>query len=186
MTTFSREPAKLLVVFSHGKESGPQGAKIQVLAGIAREEGADTLAVDYREFPAGTVHDHDLPGEADRRVAQLLATALPPHQRLLLVGSSMGGYVSAVAARTLPAAGVFLLAPALTMPGYGPVPPTPLATHVAIVHGWRDEVIPWEQSARWAAQARCTLHLLEGDHRLDTAMPAIAPLFRQFVRTVRA
>jgi pimeloyl-ACP methyl ester carboxylesterase len=174
--------APLLVVFSHGKESGPNGRKIQALAAVAQAEGAHALSVNYREHPAGIHHDHDALGEADRRVEQLLATPLPPHKRLILVGSSMGGYVSAVAASRMLVDGLFLLAPALAMPGYAQVPPKAPAPHISIVHGWRDEIIPWEHSARWAAEARCELHLIDGDHRLDSALPVIEPLFRQFLK----
>jgi alpha/beta superfamily hydrolase len=172
----------LLVVFSHGKESGPHGRKIQALAAVAQAEGAQTLSLNYREHPSGVHHDHDAPGEADRRVEQLLATSLPPHNRLILVGSSMGGYVSTVATSRMLVDGLFLLAPALSMPGYAQVAPKTTVPHVAIVHGWRDEIIAWEHSARWAAEARCALHLIDGDHRLDSALPEIEPLFRQFLK----
>jgi alpha/beta superfamily hydrolase len=174
--------APLLVVFSHGKESGPHGRKIQALAAVAQAAGAQTLSVNYREHPVGVHHDHDAPGEADRRVQQLLATPMPAHKHLVLVGSSMGGYVSAVAASSMMVDGLFLLAPALAMPGYAQVPAKASAPHMTIVHGWRDEIIPWEHSARWAAEACCALHLIDGDHRFDSALPEIEPLFRQFLK----
>ncbi len=82
-------PKATLVVFSHGKESGPHGSKIEALARSAESEGCKTLSIDYREHPARPRHDHDAPGEPDRRVAQLLSTALSSHKRLVLVGSSM-------------------------------------------------------------------------------------------------
>ena len=56
----------LLVVFSHGKESGPLGSKIQALMRVAEQQGARTLSVNYREHPDGNAIDHDMPGEADR------------------------------------------------------------------------------------------------------------------------
>ena len=186
MSTSPNGSSPLLVVFSHGKESGPRGGKIEALSRVARTEGAQTLSVDYREHPVGTPHDHHAPGEAERRVAQLLATPLPPHERLVLVGSSMGGYGSAMAACRMPVDGLFLLAPAFAMPGYAQAEPRPEVRHTAIVHGWRDEVIPWAHSARWAAAARCTLHLLDGDHRLDAALPEIGPLFGLFLDEVLA
>lgn len=82
--------------------------------------------------------------------------------------------------------GLFLLAPALVMPGYAQVPPKAPAPHVSIVHGWRDEIVPWEHSARWASEVRCALHMIDGDHRLDSALPAIEPLFRQFIEAVNS
>jgi pimeloyl-ACP methyl ester carboxylesterase len=171
-----------VVIFSHGKESGPNGRKIEALARVARDAGAQTLSVNYREHPPGVHHDHDAPGEPERRVAQLLAMPWPAADRVVLVGSSMGGYVSAVAACTRPVHGLFLLAPALGLPGYAVQDPEPRAAHLAIVHGWGDEVIPWQHSARFAAARRGTLHLIDGDHRLDGALGTLEWLFEGFLR----
>ena len=171
-----------LVVFSHGKESGPWGSKIAALARVAEKLGARTLSVNYREFPSGTVHDQDAPGEADRRVAQLLGTDLPPHQKLVLVGSSMGGYVSTCASEHLTkVSGLFLLAPAFYLPGYAQQAPAPHAQVCMVVHGWGDDVVPVSSSIRFAQQHRCALHVLDGDHRLNAALPQIEPLFEGFL-----
>jgi len=40
----------LLVVFSHGKESGPWGSKIKALAKVAERLGGNVISVDYREY----------------------------------------------------------------------------------------------------------------------------------------
>lgn len=87
---------KLLVIFSHGKESGPWGSKIRALADVAERLGAQVMSVDYREHTHGTPQDQNAEGEADRRVDQLLSITLPMHSQLVLVGSSMGAYVSTV------------------------------------------------------------------------------------------
>ena len=176
----------LLVVFSHGKESGPLGSKFQALMRVAELHGAQTLSVNYREHPGGTAIDHDAPGEADRRVAQLLATSLPAHDRLVLVGSSMGGYVSTVASEHLKPDALFLLAPAFYLPGYACQNPVPYATSTLVVHGWGDDVVPTDNSIRFSRQHRCALHLLDGDHRLDAALPAIEPLFGLFLEAILA
>jgi len=175
-------PNKLLVVFSHGKESGPQGNKIRALMRVAEHLGAQTLSVNYREHPAGTIHDQDAPGEAERRVAQLCATPLPAHQKLILVGSSMGGYVSMVASLPMQAHGLFLLAPAFYLAGYAVQEPTPNTPLVHIVHGWSDDVVPAQNSIRFAQQHRCDLHLVDGDHRLNDALPKIEALFELFLK----
>jgi len=172
----------LLVVFSHGKESGPLGMKIQALMAVAKRHGAQVMSVDYREQPVGVAHDPDKPGEAERRVNQLLSTRLPDHGRLVLVGSSMGGYVSTVASRHLKPDGLFLLAPALYLPGYEEQDPTPHARQTCVVHGWNDAVVPKANSIRFSEQNRCELHLLDGDHRLNDAMPQIEALFENFLQ----
>jgi alpha/beta superfamily hydrolase len=176
----------LLVVFSHGKESGPYGAKIQTLAKVAERLGAQVISLDYREYPAGVFHEQSAVGEAERRVAQLLATPLPNHRRLVLVGSSMGGYVSTVASERLIVDGLFLMAPAFYFPGYANQDPKPRARTTMIVHGWSDEVVPAENSIQFARRHRCDLHLLDGDHRLNEALSAIGPLFELFLRRIKA
>lgn len=178
------QPHRLLVVFSHGKESGPLGTKIRALMQVAERLGAATLSVNYREYPAGVVHDQDAPGEADRRVSQLCATPLPAHDQLVLVGSSMGAYVSTAASQHLPTSALFLLAPAFYLPGYAVQQPQPGTQRVGIVHGWGDEVVPVAHSIRFAQQHGCQLHLLAGDHRLNAAMPTIEHLFAQFLTQV--
>jgi alpha/beta superfamily hydrolase len=176
----------LLVVFSHGKESGPWGSKIQTLAKVAERLGAQAMSVDYREHPAGTLQDPNAPGEADRRVGQLQSTPLPARHQLVLVGSSMGGYVSTVASSCLAVDGLFLLAPAFYLPGYAHQDLAPGAKKTMIVHGWGDSVVPVQNSIRFAAQHQCDLHLLDGDHRLDAALPKIVPLFEIFLKQMVA
>src|SRR5690554_1490888 len=36
-----------LIIFSHGKESGPNGNKIRILTEVAHQYGFETLSVDY-------------------------------------------------------------------------------------------------------------------------------------------
>lgn len=176
----------LLVVFSHGKESGPLGSKIRALMKVAERHGAQVISVNYREHPAGIVHDQNAPSEADRRVAQLLATPLPEHRQLVLVGSSMGGYVSTVASQQLVLDGLFLMAPAFYLLGYAQQNPVPRARATLLVHGWRDGIVPPGNSIEFAQRHRCDLHLLDGDHRLNAALPKIEPLFDLFLQSVTA
>lgn len=177
---------KSLVVFSHGKESGPWGSKIWALADVAQAHGAQVESVDYQRARQGgearsAQCNTDAPGEAERRVAQLLAMPLPPHDRLILVGSSMGGYVATVASSALNPAGLFLLAPAFYMEGYTNQDPVPVARRTMVVHGWSDDVVPPQNSIRFAQRHRCTLHVLDGDHRLNDAIEEIRQLFADFL-----
>ena len=94
--------AERYVVFSHGKDSEPWGGKIAAMAEIAREEGFHVESVDYRGI--------DRPED---RVTRLLAFCKDLRGSLVLVGSSMGGYVSVAGSSLLQARGMFLLAPAL-------------------------------------------------------------------------
>jgi len=164
----------LNVFFSHGQESGPWGTKIQSMADVAEEAGASVTSVDYRGI--------DDPGQ---RVEKLIRECAGV-DGLLLVGSSMGGHVATAAAIRIKTAGIFVLAPAYYMPGYEKLTPLPPACPFAIVHGWNDDVVPVENSIRYARDAAADLHILDGDHRLTDNIDQINELFRDFIRRVAA
>src|SRR5260370_16602583 len=111
------------VVFANGKESGPWGSKITAMAAVVRDLRWAVESIDYRGL--------DDPGA---RVRKLIGLGKDLKGPLVLVGSSMGGHVSAAAASELGARGLFLLAPAFYMAGFGketaphiapPPPPSP-------------------------------------------------------------
>ena len=58
----------------------------------------------------------------------------------------------------------------------------PHATSTLVVHGWSDDVVPPGNSIDFARKHRCELHLIDGDHRLNAALPAIEPLFMLFLQ----
>lgn len=166
------------VIFSHGKESGPWGSKIRRLAAIAEQNNCTVESIDYSDLM-----------NPDERVARLTALLQQESDAVVLVGSSMGGYVSLVTALHCPAKvkGVFVLAPALYMPNYA-VQNYPLAgihnIPVEVVHGWDDDVIPAANAYRFAQENRCSIHLIDGDHRLNESLDVIEPIFAQFLATL--
>jgi pimeloyl-ACP methyl ester carboxylesterase len=162
--------SKRYVVFSHGKDSGPWGTKISALAETARAEGYETESVDYRGV--------DDPTE---RVTRLADFCKDLHGELVLVGSSLGGFVSVAAAPTLHARGVFLMAPALYVPGLPKLRPGMLDCPATLVHGWRDDVVPCDDSVRFAREYGAQLHLLPSDHRLHDQLRFIKYLFEYFL-----
>jgi pimeloyl-ACP methyl ester carboxylesterase len=115
------------------------------------------------------------------RVEKLLAVGRALHGPIALVGSSMGGHVAAAAASQLDAAALFLLAPAFYMPGFEKYTPQDVTVPTAIVHGWHDDVVPVDNSIRWAREHRATLHLLDSNHRLEDQIGAICILLRNFL-----
>ena len=163
------------VVFSHGKESGPWGKKITAMAAVVRGLGCAVESVDYRGI--------DDPGA---RVEKLIAVASQLPGSLILVGSSMGGHVSAAAAPQLQPRGVFLMAPAFYMAGFEAYTPQDVACPTAIVHGWHDSIVPVENSIRWAREHECALHVLDSDHRLEDRIDAICALLRAFLAELAA
>lgn len=159
------------VVFAHGKESGPWGSKIARLAEVAKD----------CEFTVDSPDYSDLDDAVDR--VELLLALHPIGTPLVLCGSSMGGYVSSMVCQALRPDALFLLAPALYLPGY-PGEPTNCPVDTVVVHGWRDDIVPCDQSLRFARNRHATLHLVDDGHRLIDSLDAIALLFEQQLRRV--
>ena len=158
------------VVFSHGLESGPWGTKFKLFAKLARAQGWHVQSVDYSDLSC--------PELRVSRLREVLAGISDP---VILCGSSMGGYVSIVASITRSVRGIFLLAPALHSKGYEVQDYPVKCSHVTVVHGWSDEVLSFRNSVRFAESACASLHLLDGDHRLKTALDQIAPIWKNFL-----
>ena len=134
--------------------------------------------------------------DPDQRVELLVNHLRKETGQVLLVGSSMGAYVALVAAEKLASEkladeqplssrvtiiGVFLLAPALYLPGYQLQDFAPCSTPLTLVQGWLDEVTPAANAIRFAKVQQCSLHLIPGDHRLNSSLHLVEPLFNQFM-----
>lgn len=163
--TTAAHPADHLVVFAHGKESGPWGTKITALAEVARRRGYAVLSPDYSFTP-----------DPATRLDHLLALQPKARRTLVLVGSSMGGYVSAMACAALQPTALFLMAPALYFPGWDEEPEG-IPALTSVVHGWGDDIVPPERGHRFAARHRAALHLIDADHGLNSQLPLLCALF---------
>ena len=161
------------VIFSHGQESGPWGTKIKAMAAMVKELGCNAESVDYQGIADPT-----------ERVEKLLAECEGIDDTLILVGSSIGGHVATAAADKVDAAGLFVLAPAYYMEGYEELTPPPPGMPICIVHGWHDDVVPVDNSIRFARECNAELHLIDGDHRLTDNIVEIAAYLKRFIRTV--
>lgn len=159
-----------VVYFCHGKESGPWGTKITQLAEVAKAKNFHVESPDYSGI-----------SNPEERVEKLLNLKPRADRHLVLVGSSMGGYVSAVAAKVLKPQGLFLLAPAFYCEGYAHQNPVPVADSALIIHGWDDEIIPVDNIVRYAKEYKTRLYCVASDHRLMSAMPIIEELFSDFL-----
>lgn len=163
---------KNLVCFAHGKESGPWGAKITYLAEIARTNGFAVSSPDYR-------FTHN----PDERVMHLLQYAPKARQNLVLVGSSMGGYVAAMACRQLQPQALLLFAPALYFPGFAGEPEA-CPKETVVVHGWRDTIVPAEKALRFSRPRQAQLHLLDSEHTLNDQLPLLGQLLDQLLKRI--
>ena len=161
---------KKLVIYNHGKESVPWGEKTLALAEVAKRRGYAVESPDYRDLM-----------DPDERVRRLLALNLSGYDEVVLVGSSMGAYVATVAAETLKPKGLFLLAPAFYLPGYRQTEFRPPAANTSVFHGWRDDIVPPENSWRFCKQHRIRLRMLDDDHRLIGQLSVLIQEFDRFL-----
>jgi pimeloyl-ACP methyl ester carboxylesterase len=162
-----------IVVFSHGQESGPWGSKINAMAERVRGIGCRAESIDYQGM-----------AEPTERVDKLISACADFDEPLILVGSSMGGHVATAAARAVGAVGLFVLAPAYYMPGYETLTPKAPDIPTMIVHGWHDDIVPVDNSIRFARECAATLHIVDGDHRLTANINAINEYLERFVRDI--
>lgn len=159
-----------LLIYNHGKDSMPWGEKALALTAIGKRHGYQVVSPDYR---AGN--------DPDRRVEQLLATDWPAYEQIVLIGSSMGAYVATVAAETIKPRALFLIAPAFYLPGYQRTDFNPCSGRIVVFHGWRDDVVPPENAWRFCQCHRARLHMLDGDHRLLSALPEMVTEFERLL-----
>jgi alpha/beta superfamily hydrolase len=162
--------------FAHGQESGPWGRKIRRLATVAEARGVEVTSPDYTELP-----------DPEARVAHLEALApRAPEGRLILMGSSIGGYVATVASASIRPDGLFLLAPAFDLPHLAHPMPEPHASDITVIHGWRDAIVPVDAAIGFARRYGTTLHVIDAEHTLNEALETLAGLFDQFLERVLA
>lgn len=206
-----------VVVFLPGFASDMGGTKASLLAAHCERRGQAVLRLDYAGHGAsgGRFEDGTIGGWTADALAVIDAAV--PKGKLLLIGSSMGGWIMLLAALARPKriAGLLGIAPApdftetliwdalmpeqrdgLTETGRMEVPSEygaplvltrglieegrqhlllrrdiPLTCPVRLLHGQRDEDVPWKTALRLAdalksADVQVTL-VKDGDHRLS-------------------
>jgi len=159
------------VVFLHGLETGPHGAKFHALRRVA----PDLLAPSCEGI-----------FDIDRRLA-VIERDLSDEEELLLVGSSFGGLAAVLFASRHPARvrGCVLCAPAVQGLDLGTVSRLPAET--VIIHGRLDDVVPLHASESLAARfAAVRLVVVEDGHRLagslDLLVDEVAAMMRRLAR----
>ncbi len=165
-------------ILSHGLESGPHATKVSALAAAAEALGWTTERPDYLEADRVGAF-----GDIDRRLALLRERALAVRGPLVLAGSSMGAFVSALISREVPCAGLFLMAPPPRIEGY-PQQLDAANVPTTIVHGWDDELIPAQAVIDWAHPRRDQLILVNDSHRLVDHVAFCAERFADFTRSL--
>ncbi|MCP1726880.1 pimeloyl-ACP methyl ester carboxylesterase [Natronospira proteinivora] len=158
-----------VIYFAHGQESGPWGSKILLLADIARSRGLAVESPDYRFSLDG------LP-----RLTELRRRLADDPRKKLLVGSSMGAWVSCMAASEQGCQGLFLMAPAFEMPDHEPAH-LPRKLPAWIIHGSEDAVVPVSQSETRLRGGQDRLLRVPDGHRLANSHDVLSRFFEAFL-----
>lgn len=166
------------VILSHGLNSSPAATKVSAMAVVAERLGWTHERPDYADIDAR----NDI-REVDARLARLLERVRAVEGPLVLAGSSMGAFISALATLQRPCAGLFLLAPPVRMQGF-PRTLEAAALPTSIIHGWRDEVCPVDAVIAWAQTRRDRLLLVDDGHRLDQHVDFCAAEFGRFLQAL--
>ncbi|WP_319542008.1 YqiA/YcfP family alpha/beta fold hydrolase [uncultured Pseudodesulfovibrio sp.] len=161
------------LIWCHGSLSEPWGKKSKALAETAKSCGLTMEALDFQDLE-----------NADERAERLVKRLKELDGPIILAGSSMGGYVAAAAAKQVKTAGLFLLAPAFYFQGYALHVFTNLPEKVTVIHGWADDVVPVDNSLRFAKTHKADLHVFNDNHRLENSTDRLCAIFNRFLTTV--
>ncbi len=170
-------------ILSHGFESGPDATKVTALAEAAERLGWSTERPDYTDLDARReVSDV---GDVPARLQRLLRIAGGAAARggpVVLAGSSLGAYISAIASLQVPTRALFLMVPPTRM---GPMPALDAArVPTSVVHAWHDEIIPAADVVEWARARSARLLLLDDSHRLAAHVAATAQAFAELLESL--
>lgn len=170
-------------ILSHGFESGPDATKVTALAEAAGRLGWTSERPDYTDLDARMEVSRvgDVPARL-QRLLDLAASAVARGGPVVLGGSSLGAYVSAIASLQVPTRALFLMVPPL---GMGPMPALDAArVPTSVVHAWHDELIPAAGVIEWARARSARLLLLDDSHRLAAHVDATARAFAELLQSL--
>ncbi len=146
-------------IFIHGLDSSNQGTK----AKFFRERYHDMLIPNF-------------PGSLEERMEKL-HSVLEGKSGIILVGSSFGGLMATLFAMEdeTRVKRMILLAPALLLMDKTPYKPKAVGVPTWIFHGTRDELLPPQDTKKWAETwfKDLTFELVEDDHMLHNTFRQI-------------
>lgn len=170
-------------ILSHGFESGPDATKVTALAEAAERLGWTTERPDYTDLDAR--REVSQLGDVPARLQRLLGIAGDAARRggpVVLGGSSLGAYISAIASLQVPTRALFLMVPPTRMGAMPALDAPPVPT--SVVHAWHDELIPAGEVVAWAQARSARLLLVDDSHRLSAHVETTAQAFAQLLESL--
>ena len=101
---------------------------------------------------------------------------------VVLAGSSLGAYISAIASLHVPTRALFLMVPPTRMGAMPALDAAPVPT--SVVHAWHDELIPADEVIAWARARSARLLLLDDTHRLAAHVDTTARAFAELLQSL--
>jgi hypothetical protein len=89
-----------------------------------------------------------------------------------------------VASEAIRPAGIFLMAPAIGIPGYAKIFPQPNTPRTVIVHGCDDDIVSPANVIDYAGKNRLELHMLPDGHTLENSLAFLENRFRYFLEQI--
>lgn len=165
---------KITVIFSHGLEGTPYGAKARLLADISTAQGFKFIAKDYGQDTS-----------VEKRSKMLAEIVSDIDGDIILAGSSMGGYMAAAEANETKLRGLYLLAPALYMYNYPIQDFSPKTKVITVRHGWRDTIVPISNTYKFAEANKAEMEIVDDNHRMSDTIEGLAVSYTRFLTRAR-
>ena len=173
------------VLYSHGRDGDPWfGEKIQAMRPVVLAAGMNLVSVKYDE-------SESIQQMIERTVERCSSPEFVP-DKLVLLGSSRGAYISAATSEELhkrhgkETNGLFMISPAIGIkPDYYPVPfPEPKASVIEVIHAYRDNIIPFQNAVDFCSKRGATLHLVNDDHRINVEKDFVVAQLERFLSEI--
>jgi pimeloyl-ACP methyl ester carboxylesterase len=166
------------VILSHGLNSSPAATKVTAMAAMAESLGWTTERPDFSDLDASgdilKLHE---------RLERLLQRARAVDGPLVLAGSSMGAFISALASLQVDCIGLHLLVPPPRLQGF-PLELEAAKVPIEIIHAWNDELIPAADVIAWAQARHARLILVPDGHRLEQHVDYCARALGRFLEAL--
>lgn len=168
---------KNLAIFLHGKESGPAGKKLLALENIALKYDFLTIKPDF----SGITNAFD-------RITKAKQIQLPTHNKLIIIGSSMGGYLALEMNKPWNADALFLMAPAVKIfNNEYPNPNISLPDNIPIevIAAKNDDIVKLSDIQLLCQNNNlCNLTIADDSHRLSNSIDILSEKFINLLNSI--